>query len=94
LGCTVYMDGVFDLFHVGHLEAIRQCAALGDRVVVGVTGDSDAAGYKRPPIIPEADRAALIAAVKGVDKVVSQSASQQSINQSTNQPANGVVCLN
>ena len=48
---TVYMDGVFDLFHAGHLEAIQQCAALGDRVIIGVTGDSDAASYKRAPIM-------------------------------------------
>ena len=45
--CTVYMDGVFDLFHVGHLEAVQQCIALGDRVIIGVTGDADAADYKR-----------------------------------------------
>ena len=68
--CTVYMDGVFDLFHVGHLEAIRQCAALGDRVIIGVTGDADAAGYKRPPIISEADRTAIIGALRDVDAVV------------------------
>ncbi|KAL7470795.1 hypothetical protein ACHAXS_011052, partial [Conticribra weissflogii] len=41
------MDGVFDLFHIGHLHAIEQCAALGTRVIIGVTGDDDAAGYKR-----------------------------------------------
>ena len=70
MGCTVYMDGVFDLFHVGHLEALQQCAALGDRVIVGVTGDADAAGYKRAPIIPEGQRTRLVAAVKGVDAVV------------------------
>ena len=65
---TIYLDGVFDLFHVGHLQAIRHCQALGDRVVLGVTGDADATGYKRKPIIPEADRAAIVGAI--VDKVV------------------------
>ena len=45
--CTVYMDGVFDLLHVGHLEAVQQCIAMGDRVIIGVTGDTDAANYKR-----------------------------------------------
>ena len=67
---TVYMDGVFDLFHVGHLEAIRQCAALGDRVIIGVTGDEDAAGYKRPPIISQENRVAVVEALKEVDQVV------------------------
>jgi cytidyltransferase-like protein len=67
---TVYMDGVFDLFHVGHLRAIQQCATLGDRVIVGVTGDVDAAAYKRPPIISQADRVAVVEAVRGVSKVV------------------------
>lgn len=40
---TVYMDGVFDWFHTGHLQAIQQYADLGQRVVIGVTGDADAA---------------------------------------------------
>ena len=53
---TVYLDGIFDLFHAGHLEAVQQCVALGDRVIIGVTGDADAAGYKRPPVIGEAAR--------------------------------------
>jgi len=67
---TVYMDGVFDLFHVGHLRAIQQCTALGDRVIVGVTGDADAAHYKRSPVIAEADRVAVVEAIRGVNKVV------------------------
>jgi cytidyltransferase-like protein len=52
------MDGVFDLIHVGHLKAIRQCAELGKRVILGVTGDKDAAGYK--PSHHEGDRVAII----------------------------------
>ncbi|KAL9188543.1 hypothetical protein ACHAXT_006921 [Thalassiosira profunda] len=67
---TVYMDGVFDLFHVGHLNAIQQCAALGDRVIIGVTGDDDASGYKRRPIISESERTAIVKALKVVDDVV------------------------
>ncbi len=67
---TVYMDGVFDLFHIGHLEAIRQCAALGDRVILGVTGDSDAEGYKRRPIVPESERTAIVGALEEVNEVV------------------------
>ena len=64
------MDGVFDLFHIGHLEAIRQCAALGNRVIIGVTGDKDAADYKRPPIMCEGDRVAIVRALREVDAVV------------------------
>jgi cytidyltransferase-like protein len=67
---TIYMDGVFDLFHMGHLEAIRQCAQLGDRVIIGVTGDQDAAGYKRPPIVPQDERVAIISSLRDVDKVI------------------------
>lgn len=67
---TVYMDGVFDLFHIGHLEAIRQCSALGDKVIIGVTGDKDAEGYKRSPIVPESERVAIIQALREVDQVI------------------------
>lgn len=67
---TIYMDGVFDMFHIGHLEAIEQCAALGDRVVLGVVSDADARGYKRPPIIAEAQRVAIVSALRYVDQVV------------------------
>lgn len=69
-GRTVYMDGVFDLFHVGHLNAIHQCSALGDRVIIGVTGDDDASGYKRRPIVPESERTAILKALEVVDDVV------------------------
>ncbi|KAL7570532.1 hypothetical protein ACA910_004306 [Epithemia clementina (nom. ined.)] len=68
--CTVYMDGVFDMFHLGHLKAIQQCMELGDRVILGVTGDEDAAGYKRPPIVPQEERTAIVAALQGVDQVI------------------------
>jgi cytidyltransferase-like protein len=67
---TVYMDGVFDLFHIGHLEAIRQCSKMGRRVIIGVTGDLDATGYKRQPIVPETERCAIIHSLKEVDEVV------------------------
>ena len=67
---TIYMDGVFDLFHVGHLEAINQCAMLGNRVIIGVTGDEDAEGYKRRPIVPEKERVAIVQSLKVVDLVV------------------------
>ena len=67
---TIYMDGVFDLFHYGHLQAIRHCAKLGAAVIIGITGDDDAANYKRPPIIHQTERIAIVAALKEVDAVV------------------------
>ena len=57
-------------FIKGHLRAIQQCADLGDRVIIGVTGDEDAADYKRPPIISQADRIAVVEAIRNVDKVI------------------------
>jgi len=67
---VVYMDGVFDLFHIGHLEAIKQCAALGDYVILGVTGDIDATEYKRKPIVPQAERVAIVLSLKQVNQVI------------------------
>ena len=67
---TIYMDGVFDLFHIGHLKAIQNCAKLGDKVIIGITGDDDAAGYKRPPIINQDERIAIISSLQEVDFIV------------------------
>ena len=67
---TVYMDGVFDLFHKGHLEAIKNCKLYGDRVVIGIISDGDCADYKRHPIIPEQDRVDIISSLKFVDAVI------------------------
>ncbi|GMI04188.1 hypothetical protein TrVE_jg7041 [Triparma verrucosa] len=67
---VIYMDGVFDLFHVGHLEAIQQARRMGDRLILGVTGDDDAEGYKRRPFINEVDRCAILRALRDVDEIV------------------------
>lgn len=67
---TVYMDGIFDMFHIGHLNAIQEAWKLGHRLIIGVTGDEDATSYKRAPIIPEEERIALIASIWCVDVVI------------------------
>ena len=67
---TVYMDGVFDLFHKGHLEAIKECRHHGDRVVIGIISDKDCASYKRLPIINEQDRVDIISSIKFVDDII------------------------
>lgn len=71
----VYIDGVFDLFHRGHLESlIKAKNALGDPtntyLIVGVVSDFDCAGYKRNPIISEEDRVEIIKSIKCVDQVI------------------------
>ena len=65
----VYMDGVFDLFHVGHLDAIKQCAELGT-VIIGVVSDKDSESYKRTPVINEQMRKEMIESCKYVSEVI------------------------
>jgi rfaE bifunctional protein nucleotidyltransferase chain/domain len=66
---VVLTNGVFDLLHVGHLRYLRQARALGDVLVVGVNADSSVRKPGRP-LIPEAERAELVAALEPVDFVV------------------------
>jgi choline-phosphate cytidylyltransferase len=69
---NVYLDGVFDLFHIGHLEAIKKVKEIaGDgKVIIGIVSDKDAVSYKRMPIINENDRIEIIKNLKLVDKVI------------------------
>lgn len=66
-----YSGGVFDLFHVGHLDLLEHLAELGNVVVVGITPDDRVKVRKgdRRPIIPEAQRATIMDAMKQVDYV-------------------------
>jgi cytidyltransferase-like protein len=71
----VYVDGVFDLFHRGHLESIIKAKnVLNDPdntyLIVGVVSDSDCESYKRNPIINELDRVEIIKNIKHVDQVI------------------------
>jgi cytidyltransferase-like protein len=66
---TVLVVGVFDLFHAGHVRLLEAARGLGDRLVVVVNGDRLTASYKRPPILNEDDRAAVLAACRFVDHV-------------------------
>ena len=66
-----FANGCFDLLHVGHVRYLLAAAAEADRLVVAVNDDR-MAGRKGPgrPVLPEADRAELVAAIRGVDYVV------------------------
>lgn len=66
-----YTDGVYDLFHVGHLNMIQSAKSQCETLIVGVHGDNVVAEYKHHrPIINENDRKRIIESIKGVDKVV------------------------
>ena len=68
----IYTDGIFDLFHRGHLEYIKHCKETFVDVflIVGIVNDKDATGYKRPPIYCENDRYEIVSNIKYVDKIV------------------------
>jgi len=68
----VMTNGAFDLLHVGHLYSLERARALGDLLVVGVNSDASIRAYKAPdrPILPERERATLVAGLGCVDYVV------------------------
>ena len=63
---NVYVIGVFDLFHRGHVEFLKKAASLGENLIVAINGDDMVASYKRRPFYPEEDRLAIIKACKYV----------------------------
>lgn len=67
----VFTNGCFDILHRGHTDYLSRARALGDALVVGVNTDSSVRGLKGDarPIVPEADRAAVVAALGSVDLV-------------------------
>jgi glycerol-3-phosphate cytidylyltransferase len=67
---TVITFGTYDVFHVGHLLLLERAAALGDRLVVGVSTDALNMSKKgRNPVYPEDQRVALVAALRCVQSV-------------------------
>lgn len=66
-----FTDGVFDMFHVGHLNMIETAKKYCNYLIVGVHSDEIVESYKhRKTIINENDRARIIGSLKAVDKVV------------------------
>ena len=68
----VFTNGCFDLLHPGHISLIRQSAAQGDRLIVGLNSDASVSRLKGPtrPIQNENSRALLLAALSDVDAIV------------------------
>lgn len=68
-----YTTGVFDMFHVGHLNILKRAKAQCEHLIVGVSTDELVKGYKgKTPIIPFEERFAIVGAIKYVDEVVPQ----------------------
>ncbi|MGE7602908.1 adenylyltransferase/cytidyltransferase family protein [Peribacillus sp. NPDC097675] len=68
-----YTTGVFDLFHVGHLNILKRAKENCDYLIVGVSTDDLVKEYKNKlPIIPHNERIEIVAGIKYVDQVVAQ----------------------
>jgi glycerol-3-phosphate cytidylyltransferase len=68
-----YATGVFDLFHIGHLNLLRNAKGMCDRLIVGVTTDELVATYKkRATVIPFTERCEIVRAIREVDVVIAQ----------------------
>lgn len=67
---TVITFGTFDVFHVGHLQILERAAALGDRLIVGVSTDELNVSKKgRPTVYSQRERLTIVSAIRHVDEV-------------------------
>jgi D-glycero-beta-D-manno-heptose 1-phosphate adenylyltransferase len=68
----VFTNGCFDLLHPGHIRLLEEARSFGDVLVVGLNSDSSVRGVKGEsrPLIPESERAEILAALAAVDFVV------------------------
>lgn len=68
-----YTTGVFDLFHIGHLNILKRSKELCEFLIVGVSTDELVSSYKnKTPAIPYKERVAIVEAIRYVDRVVPQ----------------------
>jgi glycerol-3-phosphate cytidylyltransferase len=75
---TVITFGTFDVFHVGHVRVLNRSAALGDRLVVGVSSDKlNFAKKGRSPVFSQDERLEIVANVRAVDEVFIEESLEQ-----------------
>ena len=68
-----YTTGVFDLFHIGHLNILRRAKEECEHLIVGISTDELVMAYKqKKPVIPYEERKAIVEGIKYVDRVVPQ----------------------
>lgn len=66
----VYMSGVFDMCHRGHMNLFKNALAYGDTIIVGVHNDMDVMSYKHHPVVNHDERVRTIELCKNVDEVI------------------------
>ena len=68
---VVFTNGCFDLLHPGHVRLLERAGAHGDKLIAAVNSDAGVRRLKGPgrPVLPEAERAATLAALAAVDAV-------------------------
>ncbi|MFB4313031.1 adenylyltransferase/cytidyltransferase family protein [Actinomadura sp. 21ATH] len=73
-----YVPGAYDMFHIGHLNILRRAAQECDRLIAGVVTDEVLERAKgRPPIVPLAERLAIVGSMDCVDEVVTDVSSDK-----------------
>lgn len=67
-----YTTGVFDLFHIGHLNLLRNAKGMCDKLIVGVTTDALVSYKNKKSVIPFEERVEIVRSIKEVDAVIPQ----------------------
>ena len=68
-----YTTGVYDLFHIGHVNLLNNCKSMCDKLVVGISTDELVFEYKKKkPVIPFHERLEIVRNIKAVDVVIAQ----------------------
>ncbi len=67
-----YTSGVFDLFHIGHLNLLKNAKGLCDKLIVGVTTDELVAYKNKKAVIPFPERLEIVRSIQYVDAVIAQ----------------------
>jgi choline-phosphate cytidylyltransferase len=70
---NVYVDGAYDMCHLGHINSFKTALGFGTRLFVGILSDESIAAYKRKPIMTLDERCAIVATSKYVHKVIRDS---------------------